>query len=208
MITPPGFTGVAFGTAAEGDARTDEPARLEFVSLGAPQAWAFVTQVHGARVLHADRPGHLGEGDAIVTESPDLAITVATADCVPIVIQGEGFAAVVHAGWRGLVAGVVPAALDAIAKRGLTPQKAAIGPAIGSCCYEVGGDVLEHLGAHRATTSWGADSVDLVGAVAGQLDGIPTWISGRCTMTDDALHSYRQDRTRLRQVAVAWLPNA
>lgn len=207
MILPPGFTGVAFGTAAEGDARTDDRARRRFATHGAPPEWAFVSQVHGATVAYAERPGHLGDGDAIYTDRPGLAITVATADCVPLVLQGEGFVAIVHAGWRGLVAGVVPATLATLARRGHVPQRAAVGPAIGSCCYEVGDDVLSHLDGHRGTTRWGTPSVDLVEAVVAPLGDLPTWVSGRCTMTDPELHSYRRDRTKLRQVAVAWLPS-
>jgi YfiH family protein len=208
MIQPPGFTGVAFGTAAEGDARTDEAARARFSAVGSPPAWAYVSQVHGARVVTATRAGHLGDGDAIVTVTPDLAITVATADCVPIAIEGVGFTSIVHAGWRGLAAGVIPATLAAIRRLGLTPLRAAVGPAIGPCCYEVGSDVLDSLRSHRATTTWGTDSVDLVGAVISQLQPLDPWVSGRCTMTDGDLFSYRRDRTKARQVAVAWLPSA
>lgn len=208
MILVPGFTGVAFGTAAEGDARTDEAARIHFASAGAPTSWAYVSQVHGAGVAWANRPGHLGDGDAIVTDQPGLAITVATADCVPIAIQGSGFVAVVHAGWRGLTTGVIPAVLRAIERRGYEPRRAAVGPAIGACCYEVGPDVLTHFPDHTGTTSWGSESVDLVGAVVSQLEGLDPWVSDRCTMTDEAFFSYRRDHTKQRQVAVAWLPSS
>ncbi len=207
MILPPGFSGVAFGTAAEGDARTDEQARRAFIVHGAPLDWAYVSQVHGATVAYADRSGHLGDGDAIYTDRPGLAVTVATADCVPLVLQGEGFAAIVHAGWRGLAAGIIPATLTTLARRGFVPVRAAVGPAIGGCCYEVGNDVLAHLNGYRSTTDWGTPSVDLVGAVVDQLGDLPTWVSDRCTMTDSGLFSYRRDRTKLRQVAVAWLPS-
>lgn len=207
MIVPPGFTGVAFGTAREGDARTDDEARSRFAAIGVPAHWAYVSQVHGASVRFADQPGHAGEGDAILTNQPGLAITVATADCVPVAVEGRGFAAIIHAGWRGMVAGVIPATLAAIARRGWIPERAAIGPAIGACCYEVGDDVLVHFDGHRSTTRWGAASVDLVGAVTAELGDLVAWVSDRCTMTDDDLYSYRRDRTKHRQVAVAWLPS-
>lgn len=208
MILPPGFTGVAFGTAKEGDARTDESARTAFVTKGVPQAWAFATQVHGARVIVADRPGNLGEADAIVTERPGLAVTVATADCVPIAVVGDGFAAVIHAGWRGLAAGVVPATLATIARRGHVPEQAAVGPAIGPCCYEVGDEVAGQFPDQHNLTTWGTTSVDLAAVVRAQLGDLVTWASHRCTMTDVELHSFRRNRTKLRQVAVAWLPTA
>lgn len=206
MIRPPGFGGALFGTAAEGDARADETARAVFIAAGAPEEWAFVSQVHGNHVVEATRPGRLGEGDAIVATEPGLAVTVAAADCVPIVVEGTGFAAVIHAGWRGAASGVVRATLGFIARRGLTAERAALGPSIGPCCYEVGEEVLDRFPDNAAKTSWGTPSVDLRAIVTDQLDGIPVWVSDRCTMTDPKLLSYRRDRTPRRQVAVAWLP--
>ncbi len=208
MIRPPGFAGVAFGTAAEGDARADPAARADFIAAGAPIEWAYVSQVHGDHVVEATRPGLLGDGDALFTTSPGLAITVATADCVPIGIEGRGFAAVVHAGWRGIAAGIVGATLAALRRRGLVPERAAIGPAIGPCCYEVGPEVYERFVEYSGTTNWGTPSVDLRAAAAADLGGLELWASERCTMTDDDLYSYRRDRTLARQVAVAWLPSA
>ena len=112
MILPGGFRGAAFGTAAEGDARVDLEARAAFAAaVDVTEAWAFVSQVHGATVIEARRPGNLGEADAIFTTRPGLPVAVGTADCVPIILEGPDVAAVVHAGWRGVVAGVVPAAI-------------------------------------------------------------------------------------------------
>jgi YfiH family protein len=206
MICPPGFAGVAFGTAAEGDARTDREARAAFMRAGAPAEWAFVSQVHGDRVVEATHEGLLGDGDAIYTTRRSLAVTVATADCVPIAIEGDGFAAVVHAGWRGVAAGVVGETLRTLRRHRLTPLRAAIGPAIGPCCYEVGDEVLEKISDYVGTTTWGTASVDLSAAVAADLGDLVSWRSDRCTMTDVDLYSYRRDRTLDRQVAVAWLP--
>ncbi len=208
MICPPGFAGVAFGTAAEGDARTDPDARAAFSTLGAPDEWAFVSQVHGGRVVEATHAGLLGDGDAVYTTRRGLSITVATADCVPIAIEGDGFVAVVHAGWRGVAAGVVAETLRTLRRHRLTPLRAAIGPAIGPCCYEVGAEVTETIPDHVATTTWGTPSVDLAAAVAVDLGDLVAWRSSRCTMTDSELFSYRRDRTLDRQVAVAWLPDS
>lgn len=206
MIRPPGFTGVVFGTASEGDARTDTSARALFVAAGAPEEWAFVSQVHGDRVIEAVRPGLAGEADAVYTTQPDLAITVATADCVPVAIEGVGFVAVIHAGWRGIVAGVIPETLRTLARRDLVPHRAGIGPSIGACCYEVGPEVRAKLPEHVAATTWGTPSVDLVAAVAADLGDLLIWRSDRCTATDTDLFSYRRNKTLDRQVAVAWLP--
>jgi YfiH family protein len=209
MILPGGFRGAAFGTADEGDLRNDGAARTAAArSLGISPEWATVRQVHGNRVVEADAAGDLGEADAIITRRPGLPAAVATADCVPVIIEAEDAVAVVHAGWRGAAAGVVQKAAECLAGLGSVPVRAAIGPAIGPCCYEVGPEVVERFPDHAGTTSWGSPSVDLAGFVAAALGDIEIWASGECTFTSDELHSYRRDRTQLRQVAVGWLPNA
>ncbi len=209
MIRPPGFTGAAFGTAADGDGRADEDARKRIsAQLGIPDQWAWPRQVHGGTVLRAGRPGDQGEGDAIWTTAARLPAAVATADCFPVIVEAPGAVGVVHAGWRGVVAGVATRARDALDALGAPVERAAIGPGIGPCCYEVGPDVSGPLGDHLATTTWGTRSVDLAAAVAAQLPGIEVWRAGRCTRCDPAFHSYRRDRTAARQVAVGWLPSA
>lgn len=88
-----------------------------------------------------ERSGRV-EGDALWTDRPGIALSVITADCVPVLLaerDGDRIAAV-HAGWRGLVAGVIARAIETL---GAPPEllDAWIGPAIGTCCYEVGDDV-------------------------------------------------------------------
>ena len=207
MIRPDGFRGAAFGTSSEGDGRVDPVARAAMsATLGICGSWAFVSQVHGARVVEARRSGTMGEADAIFTTRPDLPMAIGTADCVPIIIEGPDVAAVVHAGWRGVVAGVVPAALDAIAGSGAHAERAAIGPAIGSCCYEVGSELADQFGDYVDRTTWGTLSIDLVAAVSDQLAPLELWRADLCTYTTEGLHSFRGNRTTDRQTAVAWLP--
>ncbi len=206
MIRPPGFRGAAFGGAAEGDGRADPVARRSIAAaLGIPDQWAYSRQVHGTTVLHARRPGDQGAGDVLVTDVPGLPVAVATADCLPVVIEAEDAAAVVHAGWKGVAGGAVASAVAALDEAGSPPVRAAIGPAIGPCCFEVGPDVLGLLDGFASTTSWGTSSVDLAGAAAAQLP-VPAWRAGACTRCGDGYHSWRRDRTRARQVTVAWLP--
>jgi YfiH family protein len=208
MIRPEGFRGAAFGTLSEGDLRFDDEGRRRISRvLGIPVDWAFVTQVHGDRVTLVDTPGLHAEADAMVTTVPGLPLAVATADCVPIVLEGDGVAAVIHAGWRGAAAGVIPATLRALRAHGLDVTRAAIGPAIGPGCYEVGDEVAAHFPDFVTRTTWGTQSIDLPGIVRGALHGLEVWQSGICTYTDRAFASYRRNRTDLRQVAVAWLPN-
>jgi YfiH family protein len=109
-----------------------------------PVELAWAAQVHSNRILDG-RPGACGEGDALFTTRAELALCVVTADCVPVLLSDGRRIAAVHAGWRGLVNGVLPAALDRFpdARR----VTAWIGPAIGVCCYEVGEDVAARLAA-------------------------------------------------------------
>ena len=107
-------------------------------------------QVHGAEIAHHEgaqdpapweRPGpeppHL---DGHVVSEPGLAALVFVADCLPIALAAPGGVAMLHGGWRGLAAGIVGTGVDALADPAATT--AAIGPGIGSCCYEVGDEVL------------------------------------------------------------------
>ncbi|HEY5728388.1 MAG TPA: polyphenol oxidase family protein [Acidimicrobiia bacterium] len=207
MIHPPGLEGARFGEAADGDPRHDPSAAAALHAAGVPEGVAVPNQVHGSGVLVVTAPGRHGEADALVTTTPGVGVGVATADCVPVVIEGAGFAAVVHAGWRGIVAGVVEATLDRISSLGLTAECAAIGPAIGPCCYEVGPEVAERFPGHPALTTQGGISIDLPGAVADTLGSLVAWRSDRCTFTDPGLNSYRRDHTERRQVSVAWIPD-
>lgn len=206
MIKPPGFSGAAFGMAADGNGRDDAAARLTIsAELGIPAAWARLRQVHGASVVRARHAGDLGRGDAAFTTEPGVPLVVATADCLPVIVEGDGAVGIAHAGWRGVVAGVVPRLLDALGDAGVRVRRAAIGPGIGPCCFEVGADVAGRFAAARVSaTTWGTVSVDLAGTVADQLGDLAVWRSESCTRCDAAYRSYRRDGTDDRQVAVAW----
>jgi YfiH family protein len=122
--------------------REPVPGQAQFVT---------VKQVHGKRVLGADALGpgfHENlEADALVVTRAGGAVAVRTADCVPVLLVSDGprWAAAVHAGWRGTHAGIVREAMGAAAAAGVEAARisAAIGPAIGPCCYEVGAEVAE-----------------------------------------------------------------
>ncbi len=119
-------------------------------------------QVHGTRVVRvrdaAIETTDLGEADAVVATRAGAAVGVVTADCVPLLLaSADGRAvAAVHAGWRGLAAGVIEAAVASLAREAAlaslarevdaTSLHAAVGPCIGPCCYEVDAPVLEAMG--------------------------------------------------------------
>jgi YfiH family protein len=123
--------------------RADENRRIACAAIGADmEKLALNFQVHSTRVLRAV-PAMRGEhADGLWTDELGLPILAMSADCLPLaLVRANGTkpaVAVLHAGWRGLLAGIVAAGRDALGSGELA---AAIGPAIGPCCYEVGDEV-------------------------------------------------------------------
>lgn len=189
--------GVVFTTAADGDVLGRPELRDD---LPVPAGWATVSQVHGDRAVRAASSGPQGEADALVTAVPRLPVAVFTADCLGIVLHGDGEVAAVHAGWRGLAAGVVE---NAVAAMGIV-RSAVIGPHIRSCCFEVGPEVAERFPGHRSETTWGTLSVDLAGAAAERLPVEPE-IVDVCTRCGSDTWSHRRDGTLARHAAVGWV---
>ena len=157
-------------------------------------------QIHSNRVLIADRPGLLGEGDALVTNQPNLDISVRTADCYPILLADVRNRAVaaIHAGWRGTAAQIVGKTLEKMKSEfGTSPGDvlAAIGPGIGVCCYEVGQEVAGQFGSIRT-------HLDLASENRKQLEasGVPPQnieALGVCTFCDaERFFSYRREKER------------
>ncbi len=103
---------------------------------GRPAAW--VRQVAGETVVRVSEGGPAGEADALVTVEPDLCLSVAVADCVPVALVGERGVGMVHSGWRGTLAGVSGKAARELGGSGV---RAYIGPSIRRCCYEVSEDL-------------------------------------------------------------------
>ena len=103
-----------------------------------PAAW--VRQVAGDEVVRVSEPGLAGAADALITAEPDLCLSVAIADCVPVALVGEREIGMVHSGWRGTLAGVSGKAAREL---GGTKIRAYIGPSIRRCCYEVSEDLAE-----------------------------------------------------------------
>ena len=166
-------------------------------------------QVHGARVVRADEASELGEADAMLATRPGVEVGVVTADCVPVLVAAGGAVAAVHAGWRGLAGGVIPSALAALreASAGAAPR-AAVGPCIGPCCYEVDAPVLDAmrqrfgpaLDAALAPSRPGHARLDLARlaraalVAAGCAPGAVGDFTGACTRCDpERFHSFRRD---------------
>ena len=165
-------------------------------------------QVHGVTVVRVDRPGeHAGvEADAAVTRAPYAKLAVRTADCVPIVLEGDRGIGVVHAGWRGLAGGIVQ---KTVAEMG-SVVRAYIGPHIRAGCYEFGlrdlDEVAQALGdGVRGVTTWGAPALDLTAGARAALGDIPIDDNGACTACSDLYYSWRARKDVARFATIAWM---
>ena len=177
--------------------------------------WTWLEQVHGSEVMVVERPGeHAGRiADAAVTAVPGAAVAVQVADCAPVALLGSASVGAVHAGWRGVVAGVVGTAVERLRVLGPGTVRAVVGPCIRPCCYEFGADDLDVVAAAlgdgvRARTSDGRPALDLPGAVQRSLAaaGVADVVDeGVCTACSPRHWSYRARGDRRRQALVAWL---
>lgn len=207
---------VCFTGRAEGDLRPSPgtgAGRLSDVA-GRPVSW--VRQVHGSRVVVVEgtEPVQGEEGDALVTTSPHATLAVLTADCAPVALTSpEGVVAAVHAGWAGLMDGVVERAVDTMRALGATGVEAALGPCIHPGCYEFAAAGLDRVAGRlgpvvRAVTATGAPALDLPAAVSAALHGAGAtlvWDAGRCTACDaGTLYSHRARRDGERQAMLVW----
>jgi purine-nucleoside/S-methyl-5'-thioadenosine phosphorylase / adenosine deaminase len=167
---------------------------------------SWVRQVHGNSFVEATEGGCLGEADALVCEDPSRTLLISVADCVPVLIWDERLHlhAAIHAGWRGVVAGVIPAVLAWFADKRSDPKKlrAWLGPHIAPDHFEVGPKVAEQFDNKHVIAATTADTnphVDLAAAIesqlcAGGLDPARIARSPYCTFTDaDLFWSYRRD---------------
>jgi YfiH family protein len=159
---------------------------------------ATLKQVHSAEcVVAGGRTGQLGQGDALLENTPGALIAVKTADCMPILLVDDRNRAVaaVHAGWRGTAARIARGAVEAMRERfGSRPGDviAAIGPGIGKCCYEVGPEVAVEFGEQ------GRAHIHLAETNRNQLQqaGVERiYAANLCTMCNpEEFHSFRRDK--------------
>ena len=183
---------VTFARRADGDFRIDaDPGALaDLRARQAPGEWTWLRQVHGADVVTVTRPGeHAGaEADAAVTDVPDAVLAVHTADCVPVLLDGGTVVGAAHAGWRGVVGGVLERTVEAMRALGAGRVTAHVGPHIRARCYEFGADELDEVAARcgdavRARTAWDTTALDLTAAVHALLEplGVDVVDHGGCT---------------------------
>jgi YfiH family protein len=183
-------------------------------------------QVHGSVVQRVRSPGGAGGGavpidaDGHATALQGIGAMVLSADCLPVALAREGAVAMLHAGWRGLAAGILEEGVRALGELGAGGDEgeegedarsgggaivAAIGPGAGVCCYEVGPEVHAAFGgAHREERR-----IDLRAIARDRLlaAGVVRVLDARaCTICDERFFSHRREGERAgRQAGVAWL---
>lgn len=208
------FTTVAHGNVSGvvGDRAAGARARAGLEArFGAPVVW--LDQVHGVDVLRVDDDVHpvdpdqviaaqgLPAADGAATGRADVSLAVVVADCVPVLLADPDarVVAAVHAGRRGLLAGVLDRALDAMVEAGadVRATRAAVGPAVCGRCYEVPAELRAEAEARfpgvGTTTSWGTPALDLPGAASRVLErrGVTVTGSPGCTLEEPRWFSHR-----------------
>lgn len=202
-----------------GDAATDVAANREHLrqAAGLPCPPAWLRQVHGTDVVRLGRDTPPGaEADACWTSEPGVVCAILTADCLPVLFADRGGRCVgaAHAGWRGLLSGVLE---QCVAAMPVEPAQllAWLGPAIGPAAFEVGDEVRTAFVTahpedepyfHPDGLRWRADLFELARARL-RRTGLPTVLGGgRCTHSDPArFFSHRRDGLCGRQASLIWL---
>jgi YfiH family protein len=182
---------------------------------GSHSHWAWLEQVHGTTVWTVDAPPRPHdvppEADASVTTLVGTPLVVLTADCAPIAIADDDAVGVVHAGWGGLLAGVVEAAVGALRAIGRGRVRAVVGPCIRPAHYEFGRADLDRLVARfgpvvEARTHEGRPALDLPAAVRAAFAEVGVDVvddTGHDTAADPGRwFSYRRDGITGRQALV------
>jgi purine-nucleoside/S-methyl-5'-thioadenosine phosphorylase / adenosine deaminase len=214
------FTSRAHGNlstrAGDGHGRGREARDRLCAELG--QDWLCASrQVHGTSVQRVRTVTAAGgepvsiDADGHATALHGVGAMVLSADCLPVALGGDGVVAMVHAGWRGLAAGVLEQGLDALRELGASgPIEAVVGPAAGVCCYEVGPEVHAAFGQDSFDAPYRAgNNIDLRAIAREQLLALgvaQVHDAAACTICDERFFSHRREGERAgRQGGIAWL---
>ena len=213
---------VAVSSRADGDLRVSGDAEVLHARRRAivDRPWVWLQQVHGAGVvtvgeLQSAEQVSGTSADGIVTARTDVAIAAHSADCATVAMWSpEGVIGAVHAGWRGLEAGIIGAAASVMTNHGASSISAYIGPHIGAECYEFGATDLARMVERFdervvAATTDGAPALDVGAALSIDLDraGVELVASaGECTACEAGRYwSHRARADQQRQALVVWI---
>ncbi len=194
-------------------AAVGENRRRVAAAIGSAAIVAHGRQVHGATVARVtaepDPKAPPPDADGQATALRNVAPLVLAADCLPVALIGDGAVAMVHAGWRGLSAGILAEGVAAVRELGATHVDAAIGPGVGGCCYEVGDEVRDAFKAHGDAVRDGR-RIDLKAIARAELQAAgvgEVHDVGLCTVCGDPslFFSHRREAgVTGRQAGVAW----
>jgi YfiH family protein len=213
------FTTRAQGNLADhvGDVSSAVAIRRAALRVHLPAEPRWLTQVHGVRCIDAETSATGVEADASFARTPGIVCAVLTADCLPVLLCDESgsVVAAAHAGWRGLAAGVVEAAVAAMGVPG-ERLLAWLGPAIGPTAFEVGDEVraafVEQISAAaaafvaRPNGKWLCDLYALARLRLAAVGVTCVFGGGRCTFSEpDDFYSYRRDGVTGRMASLIWL---
>jgi len=221
---PPYDDGAGGGGLNLGTHVGDDPAAVAqnraLLRAQLPGEPAWLTQVHGTRVLDAAQVAGAPEADASISDRRGAVCVIMTADCMPVLLaDAEGrVVGAAHAGWRGLAAGVLESTVAAMRASGAGQVLAWLGPGIGPAAFEVGDDVrdaFEHLGpaAQAAFRSidgsrgkYHADLPALARLALARVGVVDVAGGSDCTVSDPArFYSYRRDRVTGRMASLIWI---
>jgi YfiH family protein len=200
---------------ADDSANVDENRELLAAVVGLPrERFIYGRQVHGTSVRRATEPPGRArpavEEDGQATALDDAAALVFVADCMPVMLVGDGAVAALHGGWRGLAGGIVAEGVAAMRELGVDgPLTAALGPSARGCCYSVAEDVQAAF-ADVPEARAGERNLDLAAIARRRLAeaGVETvHDTGLCTICagEDLFFSHRRDKgVTGRQAGVAW----
>jgi YfiH family protein len=213
-VSEPPFDTLNLGRLTGDEAVRENRHRLAAALELDPRNVLIGRQVHAADVVRHDGPTEppafaepapgLPEADGHATAVPELAPLVFVADCLPVALSGSRGVAMIHCGWRGLAAGIVDRGVEEV-----EATAAAIGPGIGSCCYEVGEEVLEAFAGLGEGTADGRmlDLPEVARRLLARAGVDEVEVSGLCTSCEPELFfSHRRDHGRTgRQCGLAWI---
>ena len=195
--------------------RANRRVLADALGIAPPEHWWWLDQVHGTTAVTASGapPAEPVVADAAVTVEPGVPLVVLTADCAPIALACDDAAGVVHAGWHGVVAGVIEKAVSTLRSIGNGDVRAALGPCIHPARYEFGQDdlerVIERLGPRvEGRTNAGKPALDLPAAVGLALEraGVADVTDmSQCTSASRDFFSHRRDGETGRQGLVVVL---
>jgi copper oxidase (laccase) domain-containing protein len=200
---------LAFSTAADGDLREPALRNAWLERLGAPSPVAVPEQIHGADLAQA-RSGWHPRVDGLVVGPTIGTAVVFGADCPGLVVVGPTHLVIAHSGWRGVAAGIVDRACEALRAQGDPIHAAFIGPGISGSRYEVDDPVLSAYPWPSVALAPSRENhafLDLPSAIAETLrkQGITAiHQANTCTASDSRLHSYRHQGKGLVQALAAW----